>query len=95
MAKGLTEVSINSKFKLINDLLDEKETARAKVKISLKLIESLEIFFRDNWLKENNSLGSIDNQKFLKDFSLINTAREQLRQNVQPKLVLESLFLNL
>ena len=94
LVKDLTKASVNGKFKLINDLLGEKETAQAKLKISLKLIESLEIFFRDTWLAGKESLDSIDNQKLLKNFSLINLAREQLRQNVQPKLVLESLFLN-
>jgi len=91
LVKKIAKAPINSKFKLIDNLLENKDNAQAKVNTSLNLIESLEILFRDNLLG-----GQIaDNHKLLQNFNLINVARDQLRQNVQPKLVLENLFLNL
>lgn len=90
------------RWRILDDLLEPLEEARFKVQVALSFLGHLESVLRDSLLKQyqlenlaSSASGAYPPAGLIQLFSLINLSRASLAGNVQPRLVLENLIINL
>lgn len=98
--------NLAEKFLIIEKLLSSAKEFNKKVLLAFEFLKHFKTIFRD-LLLENYNLSSLQQNKFLiidKDYSpsellkignKVEEAERQLRGNVQPRLVLENLLINI
>ncbi|MCX6785536.1 MAG: hypothetical protein NTZ18_01630 [Candidatus Komeilibacteria bacterium] len=89
-----------TRWQLLDGLLEPLEEARAKVQAALNFLAHLENVLRSNLLAHYSSAPAsvrpaLNPGGLIKLFSLINLSRRSLAGNVQPRLVLENLIINI
>ena len=105
VAKMITS-RVAEKFLIIEQLLAKVKEFNSKIVISLEFLKQFKILFRNlllnNWQLTKWQQGfsqKIDKQYSLRELinmeEALETATEQLLSNVQPRLVLENLFINI
>lgn len=92
LRQALSSVN-DKKIRMVEKFFSEAENSGSKLKQGIDLLNHLEAFLRKSMFESVEKAN--DGHEMLKNFCLLDEAREQLNHNVQPRLVLENLFLNL
>ncbi|HLD27288.1 MAG TPA: AAA family ATPase [Patescibacteria group bacterium] len=94
LARKLITSKLSERWEILSREIDALKNSAEKVSRGFKLVEYLEADLREE-LTESLSVAPADNRRLLKLLNLAGRSKIDLWSNVQPRLVLENLLINL